>query len=58
MAAPLRKIVDWHLDDLGRRIEVLECGHEQAQKQDIYGATNAERRRCRKCAKGAADATT
>lgn len=30
-------------------IEVLECGHEQLRKQDMYGYTNAYRRRCKKC---------
>lgn len=30
--------------------EVLECGHEQRQKSDMYGPTNAYRRRCGKCA--------
>jgi hypothetical protein len=30
-------------------IEVLECGHEQRQKTDIIGPTNAYRRRCKRC---------
>ena len=47
--APLRTIVDERNDEHGRIIEVLECGHEQPQKQDIYGPTNASRRRCRRC---------
>jgi hypothetical protein len=50
---PLRKIVG----TVGREIapgvrvvyEQLECGHEQREKQDIYGPTNAYRRRCRQC---------
>ena len=29
--------------------ELLECGHTQGIKQDIYGPTNAYRRRCRQC---------
>ena len=30
--------------------EVLECGHVIRIKQDIYGETNAYRRRCKQCA--------
>jgi len=29
--------------------EVLECGHIQLPVSDIYGETNAYRRRCRAC---------
>lgn len=47
---PLRKIVSEYTDHLNRTIEVLECGHEQARKSDMYGLTNAYRRRCHKCA--------
>jgi len=47
--APLRTIVDERNDGHGRIIEVLECGHEQPRKNDIYGPTNALRRRCRRC---------
>jgi len=47
--APLRTIVDEHNDEHGRIIETLECGHEQPRKNDIYGPTNALRRRCRRC---------
>jgi hypothetical protein len=47
--APLRTIVNERNDEHGRIIEILECGHEQPQKQDIYGPTNALRRRCRRC---------
>ena len=56
--APLRKIVDrvWVESGLmmyGKPLMVmrdkLECGHLVAAKQDIYGPTNAYRRRCRKC---------
>lgn len=45
---PLRKIVSRYSDGV-RLIEVLECGHHVRQKQDIYGPTNAYRRRCRFC---------
>lgn len=31
--------------------ELLECFHHQSQKQDIYGPTNAARRRCLQCFK-------
>lgn len=33
--------------------ELLECGHIQLPKSDIYGETNAVRRRCRFCGSGA-----
>lgn len=64
---PLRKIVgiehvpltDIHgneyVNDFGEtpqvRKERLECGHLINIKQDIYGETNAYRRRCRDCRK-------
>lgn len=32
--------------------EVYECGHAFPQKSDIYGPTNAYRRRCRACRDG------
>lgn len=48
--APLRKIVSTRMDWTTRRlIEVYECGHERPQPTDIYGPTNAYRRRCRRC---------
>lgn len=48
--APLRKIVGEFTDEkTGARREKLECGHVVNQKQDIYGPTNAYRRRCRHC---------
>ena len=47
--APLRKIVGTRGDFPLRPFEILECGHEQRQKTDIYGPTNAYARRCRKC---------
>jgi hypothetical protein len=31
--------------------EHLECGHYQPPVSDIYGETNAYRRRCRQCPK-------
>jgi hypothetical protein len=34
------------------RVEKLECGHWQMPKRDIYGETNAYRRRCKKCLNG------
>jgi hypothetical protein len=33
--------------------EVLECGHAQHPVHDLIGETNAVRRRCRKCKRGA-----
>ena len=52
--APLRRIIgtrDVVFPDSGRTVpvEVLECGHEQATKQDLYGDTHPARRRCRRC---------
>jgi hypothetical protein len=32
--------------------ELYECGHAFSEKSDIYGTTNAFRRRCLACAKG------
>jgi hypothetical protein len=32
--------------------ELYECGHAFIEKSDIYGPTNAFRRRCMACAKG------
>ena len=61
---PLRNIVDYEKrivstgydhkgDYTGPEVtvtyEVLECGHKQLIKQDIYGETVAVRRRCAKC---------
>jgi hypothetical protein len=59
MNAPLRKIVDRPMVSIGDdgeneyfvRKELLECGHIVSQKQDIYGPTNATRRRCVQCEK-------
>lgn len=49
---PLRKITGYeNIPVLGGYLqyEILECGHKQSVKTDIYGETNANRRRCRKC---------
>lgn len=32
--------------------EVYECGHKAVRKSDIYGPTNAARRRCHQCRDG------
>ena len=64
---PLRKIVDYvweplrladgtiYKDQFGDELrfkkEKLECGHIVSIKKDIFGETNAARRRCRQCAK-------
>lgn len=45
---PLRKVISTYNDGI-RMVELLECGHVIAQKQDMYGHTNAYRRRCWKC---------
>jgi len=34
--------------------ELYECGHTRVPKEDRIGRTNATRRRCAKCARGAA----
>lgn len=52
--APLRMIIgtrDVVVTESGRTVpmEVLDCGHEQPVKQDIYGDTHPVRRRCRRC---------
>ena len=49
---PLRAITGTHLNEYGAIVEELACGHEQNQKHDHIGPTNAYRRRCRKCAPG------
>lgn len=46
---PLRKIVREFINEHGAEKEELECGHVVPRKQDIYGATNAYRRRCKQC---------
>lgn len=58
MAAPLRKIVgrekrrigtNWVGLPIELEREVLECGHKVEPRKDIYGETNAYRRRCEWC---------
>lgn len=47
---PLRKVIGYvDVDGNGWIKEKLECGHIVGIKQDIYGATNAYRRRCKQC---------
>lgn len=55
--APLRRIIGYvgmpfQTAKYLRSLELLECGHAQAAVKDIYGETNATRRRCRGCALG------
>lgn len=40
---PLQKIVSTEWDQYERRIEVLECGHMQVQRQDMIGPTKHSR---------------
>lgn len=52
---PLRKVVGHvHVEFCGVLVwrERLECGHLVPTRRDIYGPTNAEHRRCRKCQLG------
>lgn len=46
---PLRRIVSEGANEHGVATETLECGHTIRRKSDIYGPTNAYRRRCRHC---------
>lgn len=46
---PLRRVIETNMRDDGTLREVLECGHVQGVKRDIFGYTSAARRRCRKC---------
>ena len=48
---PLRKIVREFIGKHGVQKEELECGHVVNRKSDIYGPTNAYRRRCSQCAR-------
>ena len=50
-AGPLRKIVRW-VDGHTFKHQLLECGHTKREGRDIFGPTNADRRRCRKCKAG------
>lgn len=46
--APLRKVVGadtYH----STTVEILECGHDQRQREDMIGDTYATRRRCVQC---------
>jgi hypothetical protein len=49
---PLRKIVGYDGDEKYPALiyELLECGHKMLPRGDMFGETNAYRRRCRKCA--------
>ena len=46
---PLRRVVAEGANEHGVPTETLECGHTIRRKSDIYGPTNAYRRRCRHC---------
>ena len=46
---PLRRVVAEGANEHGVATETLECGHTIRRKSDIYGPTNAYRRRCRHC---------
>jgi hypothetical protein len=54
---PLRKViregVGLHPEYPHSFYELLECGHLQLPVEDLMGPTNAYRRRCRKCKRGA-----
>jgi hypothetical protein len=47
--APLRKVVEFGVNDLGFPVERLACGHVVRARHDTLGPTNAERRRCHVC---------
>jgi hypothetical protein len=51
---PLRKVIAriQHPEIPSSMVELYECGHYRFPKQDIYGETNANRRRCHKCSLG------
>jgi len=53
---PLRRVVSEGADEHGVATETLECGHTIRRKSDIYGPTNAYRRRCRHCRNAGAEA--
>lgn len=46
---PLRRVVSEGATEHGVATETLECGHTIRRKTDIYGPTNAYRRRCHYC---------
>jgi hypothetical protein len=43
---PMRKVI---VSEKG--YELLECGHQQWPRSDIFGSTNAMKRQCRECGK-------
>jgi hypothetical protein len=47
--APLRVVVERFFDPHSGERERLACGHVIHRKEDIYGPTNAYRRRCLQC---------
>lgn len=53
---PLRRIVAEGETEHGVATETLECGHTIRRKSDLYGPTNAYRRRCRYCRDAGAEA--
>jgi hypothetical protein len=50
-SGPLRKVVSEGVNEHGVQTETLECGHTIHRKKDLFGHTNAVRRRCRYCKK-------
>lgn len=51
MIAPLREVMQAWTDANGMERESLSCGHIVTRKQDIFGSTNAYKRRCKQCLK-------
>ena len=57
-ALPLRQIVGHVKRSIGNdgefeyfvNDELLECGHQMRPRQDMFGTTNAQKRRCERCA--------
>ncbi len=47
--APLRKVIGRGVDHLGDQTEHLECGHTILRKQNSFGYTTTDKRRCHKC---------
>ncbi len=58
---PLRRVLgvveETMPSGVGLLRERLECGHVVPIREDIFGRTNAYRRRCRRCAAVKASAT-
>lgn len=50
-SGPLRKVMSEGVNEHGVQTETLECGHTIRRKKDLFGHTNAFRRRCRHCKK-------